>query len=89
MRYTLELNTLNNMIRQGESETLEFKKTTGQRTDAAKTICAFLKGRLHKYVATSGTTGGSQSTRRETSRKRRRNSQKASAQVSKRVVEHA
>lgn len=29
----------------GESETLEFKRTTGQRTDAAKTVCAMLNHR--------------------------------------------
>ena len=28
----------------GESERLEFKKTTGQRTEAARTVCAFLNG---------------------------------------------
>ncbi|MFA4845597.1 MAG: RNA-binding domain-containing protein [Patescibacteria group bacterium] len=30
------------IIGQGENDTLEFKETTGQRTDAAKTVCAFL-----------------------------------------------
>ena len=28
----------------GESERLEFKRTTGQRTEAARTVCAFLNG---------------------------------------------
>ena len=30
------------IIAQGESDTLELKESTGQRTDAAKTVCAFL-----------------------------------------------
>ena len=30
---------------QGESERLEFKKSTGQRTEAAKTVCGMLNGR--------------------------------------------
>ncbi len=30
------------LVSQGESEILEFKKTTGQRSEAAKTVCAFL-----------------------------------------------
>jgi ATP-dependent DNA helicase RecG len=36
---------LHELIAQGESETLEFKRSTGQRTDAAKTVCAMLNGR--------------------------------------------
>lgn len=32
------------LIAKGESEDLEFKKTTGQRTEAAKTVCALLNG---------------------------------------------
>lgn len=32
------------LVKQGESENLEFKKTTGQRTVVAKTVCAFLNG---------------------------------------------
>jgi len=33
---------LKKLIAHGESETLEFKKSTGQRSDAAKTVCAML-----------------------------------------------
>lgn len=32
------------LVAQGESERLELKKSTGQRTDAAKTVCAMLNG---------------------------------------------
>ena len=34
-----------NLVAQGESETLEFKKTTGERVEAAKTVCAMLNRR--------------------------------------------
>ena len=44
MRYTLQLDQLKTLVQHGESGTLEFKKTSGQRSDAAKTICAFLNG---------------------------------------------
>lgn len=33
------------IIAQGESETLEFKKSTAQLTSALETICAFLNGK--------------------------------------------
>jgi hypothetical protein len=33
------------LIRAGESEMQEFKQTTGQRTDAARTLCGMLNGR--------------------------------------------
>ena len=36
---------LTNLVGQGESETLEFKKTTGERVEAAKTACAMLNHR--------------------------------------------
>ena len=36
---------LANLVEQGESETLEFKKTTGERVEAAKTVCAMLNHR--------------------------------------------
>lgn len=35
---------LQKLISKGESEVLEFKKTTGQRTEAAKTVCALSNG---------------------------------------------
>jgi ATP-dependent DNA helicase RecG len=36
------LEELQKLVAAGESENLEFKKTTGQRTEAVKTICALL-----------------------------------------------
>ena len=36
---------ISELVAAGESETLEFKKTTGQRTNAAKTLCAMLNQR--------------------------------------------
>ena len=33
---------LREMVAAGESETLEFKKTTGERNEAVKTVCAML-----------------------------------------------
>ena len=33
---------ISELVATGESETLEFKSTTGQRSDAAKTVCAML-----------------------------------------------
>ncbi len=41
---TMRLEELQRLIAKGESETLEFKKSTGQRTEAAKTACALLNG---------------------------------------------
>lgn len=38
----MELEELNLLVKQGESETLEFKRSTGERIKAAKTICAML-----------------------------------------------
>lgn len=40
----MRLDELQSLIKKGESEVLEFKKTSGQRTEAAKTVCAFLNG---------------------------------------------
>ena len=40
----MKLDELILLVKQGESENLEFRKTTGQWTAAAKTICAFLNG---------------------------------------------
>lgn len=40
----MQLEKLKNLILRSESESVEFKKTTGQRTEAAKTICALLNG---------------------------------------------
>jgi len=33
---------ISELVAAGESETLEFKSTTGQRSDAAKSLCAML-----------------------------------------------
>lgn len=40
----MKLADLQQLVSQGESGTLEFKKSTGQRTAAAKTLCAMLNG---------------------------------------------
>ncbi len=40
----VNLAELKELIRSGENERLEFKKSTGQRTDAARTVCAMLNG---------------------------------------------
>jgi ATP-dependent DNA helicase RecG len=44
LRTAMNLEELKSLASKGESETLEFKKTTGQRSEAARTICAFLNG---------------------------------------------
>jgi ATP-dependent DNA helicase RecG len=38
----LNLKELKQLVKKGESDRLEFKKTTGQRTAAVKTVCAML-----------------------------------------------
>src|SRR6476620_7183501 len=40
----MRLEELQKLVEKGESESLEFKKTTGQRSEAAKTVCAMLNG---------------------------------------------
>ena len=40
----MNLKELENLVRKGESDRLEFKRSTGQRTQAAKTVCAMLNG---------------------------------------------
>jgi len=40
----MTVSEINELIAQGEGETVEFKETTGQRGDACKTLCAFLNG---------------------------------------------
>lgn len=40
----MNLQQLQALVSQGESERLEFKKSTGQRSDAAKTVCGMLNG---------------------------------------------
>lgn len=40
----MQLEKIRRLILSGESESLEFKKTTGQRTEGVKTVCALLNG---------------------------------------------
>lgn len=40
----MNLHELTEIVAQGESERLEFKRSTGQRTEAMKTVCAMLNG---------------------------------------------
>ncbi len=40
----MELNELERIVAAGESETVEFKKSTAQITRAGETLCAFLNG---------------------------------------------
>ena len=40
----MQLQDVEKLIRNGESETVEFKRSTGQRTTAAKTFCGMLNG---------------------------------------------
>ncbi len=56
---------LEGFVRLGESESLEFKQTTGQRSDGARTACAFLNnhgGRVFFGVSPGGGVGGQQVT---------------------------
>ncbi len=41
----ITIDQLSAIVSEGESEVLEFKQTTGQRTEAAKTVCAMLNTR--------------------------------------------
>ena len=41
----MQLQDVKNLIQYSESETVEFKRSTGQRTTAAKTLCGMLNGR--------------------------------------------
>ena len=40
----MQLQGVEKLIQNGESETVEFKRFTGQRTTAAKTLCGMLNG---------------------------------------------
>ncbi|MDL1962376.1 MAG: putative DNA binding domain-containing protein [Deltaproteobacteria bacterium] len=40
----MQLQDVKKLIQNGESETVEFKRSTGQRTTAAKTLCGMLNG---------------------------------------------
>ena len=48
---------LTKLVSDGESERVEFKRSTGQRTEAAKTVCAMLNG-LGGFVAFGVTNTG-------------------------------
>jgi len=41
----MQLQDVEKLIRNGESETVEFKKSTGQLRRAAETLCSMLNGR--------------------------------------------
>ena len=40
----MTISELEALVRRGESDSVEFKKSTGQLTRAAETLCAFLNG---------------------------------------------
>ena len=40
----MQLQDVEKLIQNGEPETAEFKRATGQRTTAAKTLCGMLNG---------------------------------------------
>jgi ATP-dependent DNA helicase RecG len=48
---------LDDLVRSGESETVEFKKSTGQRTEGMKTVCAMMNG-VGGFVLFGVTAGG-------------------------------
>src|SRR5215471_8546193 len=50
----MTINEIEAIVRRGESDTLEFKKTTGQLSRAAETICGFLNG--HGGIVVFGVT---------------------------------
>ncbi|MBW2020997.1 MAG: putative DNA binding domain-containing protein [Deltaproteobacteria bacterium] len=53
----MNLQELKKLVASGESDRLEFKRSTGQRSNAAKTICAMLNG-LGGFVLFGVTNGG-------------------------------
>lgn len=55
---TMNLEQLRTLVAQGESESLEFKRTTGQRSEAFKTVCAMLNGTLPGFVIFGVTNDG-------------------------------
>ena len=40
----MQVEDVEKLIQYGESEAVEFKRSTGQRTTAAKTLCGMLNG---------------------------------------------
>ena len=60
----MTLDRISALARTGESETLEFKETTGTRREAARTVCSFLNqdgGRVLFGVTRDGVLWGSRS----------------------------
>ena len=53
----ITLDAIEGLVAAGESETLEFKATTGQRTEAARTLSAMLNGRGGQVLFGVGTSG--------------------------------
>ncbi len=52
------LEELQKIVAKGESESLEFKKSTGQRSEAAKTVCALFNGVANAICHRDYTTHG-------------------------------
>ena len=46
----MDADIVSTLAASGESEMLEFKRSTGQRTDVAKTVCAMLNNRGGKVL---------------------------------------
>lgn len=40
----MNLSEIENLVKEGEGQSLEYKETTGQRVEACRTLCAFLNG---------------------------------------------
>ena len=53
----MTLATLQSLIAQGESETLEFKRSTAELKRAGETLCAFLNGDGGKVLVGVGPDG--------------------------------
>ena len=57
------INQIERLAETGESETLEFKETTGTRREASRTVCAFLNqrgGQVLFGVTVTGVVAGQQ-----------------------------
>jgi len=54
----MNFESLQNLVSQGESEKLEFKATTGQRSEAAKAVCAMLNGVAGGFILFGVTNAG-------------------------------
>ena len=47
---TAKLDQLDNLVKQGESSTVEFKKSTAEKDRACRTLCAFANGQGGKLI---------------------------------------